>query len=180
MNTTFSPRRMALSSLFAALMALCAWISVPVSDIAFTLQTLGVFLALGLLGGKWGTVSILTYLLLGAVGLPVFSAFRGGPGILLGATGGYLLGFLLAGLGYWAVTALFGPRASLFGMLLGQLLCYGFGTGWYFLLYARGSSLTAVLTLCVVPYLLPDALKIALAHHLTWRLRRTGRMSLSP
>ena len=89
---------MVLCSLFAALMAICAWISVPVFDIAFTMQTLAVFLALGLLGGKWGTAAIFIYLLLGAAGMPVFSGFRGGIGMLAGVTGGYLWGFLLSGL----------------------------------------------------------------------------------
>ena len=64
---------MVLSSLFAALTAVCAWISLPIPPLAFTLQTFAVGLTLGILGGKWGTVSILLYLLLGAVGLPVFS-----------------------------------------------------------------------------------------------------------
>ena len=83
-NTKYMTR----AALFAALTAICAWISIPVADIGFTMQTFGVFLTLGVLGGKWGTVSILIYLLLGAVGMPVFSGFRGGMGMLLGVTGG--------------------------------------------------------------------------------------------
>ena len=74
---------MVVCSLFSSLIAICAWISIPIGDIAFTLQTFAVFLALGTLGGKWGTVSILIYLALGAVGLPVFSGFQGGIGTLL-------------------------------------------------------------------------------------------------
>ena len=85
---------MTLCALFGALIALCSWLCVPIGDIAFTMQTFAVFLTLGLLGGKWGTVTILVYLLLGAVGMPVFTAFRGGIGVLAGVTGGYLWGFL--------------------------------------------------------------------------------------
>ena len=71
-------RNMALCALFAALLSVCAWLSVPVGDIAFTMQTFGIFLTLELLGGKQGTLAILVYLLLGAAGLPVFSGFRSG------------------------------------------------------------------------------------------------------
>lgn len=78
-RTMVDTRKMVLASIFAAIMAVCAWISIPVLEIAFTMQTFAVFLALGVLGGKWGTVSILIYMLLGAVGMPVFSGFRGGP-----------------------------------------------------------------------------------------------------
>ena len=97
---------MTLSSLFAALLAVCAWICIPVGDIAVTLQTFGVALALLLLGGKWGTVSIGIYLLLGMVGLPVFSGFRGGIGALAGVTGGFLWGFLASGLIFWGLERL--------------------------------------------------------------------------
>lgn len=157
---------MVLSSLFAALMAVCAWISVPVFDIAFTLQTLAVFLTLGLLGGKWGSAAILIYLLLGAVGMPVFSGFQGGIGILAGVTGGYLWGFLAAGLTYWLLER-FGKLPA---MIAGQAVCYLCGSLW-FLLYA-GGGLWVILLRCVIPYLIPDGVKIALAYILSRRLSR--------
>ena len=87
--------------MFAALITVCAWISIPVLDIAFTLQTLGIFLAFGLLGGKRGFLAVVLYLLLGAAGMPVFSGFQGGIGCLAGVTGGYLWGFAFSGLIYW-------------------------------------------------------------------------------
>lgn len=157
---------MVLASLFAALLAVCAWITVPVFDIGFTMQTFGIFLALGLLGGKWGTVSILIYLLLGTVGMPVFSGFRGGFGVLLGVTGGYLWGFLFSGLTYWALEHI----GKLSAMIAGQLVCYFCGSAW-FLLYA-GGGLGVILLRCVLPYLIPDAVKIALAFTLSRRLAR--------
>jgi len=166
-------RNMALCALFAALLAVCAWTSVPVGDTVFTLQTFGVFLTLGLLGGKWGTLSILVYLLLGAAGLPVFSGFRGGIGALLGVTGGYLAGFLFTGLVYWLVTACRGPKPL--AMVLGLVACYAFGTLWFRFGYLQGGStmgIGAVLLKCVAPYLLPDGIKLALALSLTTRLRR--------
>ena len=84
-------RAMVYIAAFAALMAACAWISIPAA-VPFTMQTFGVFLALGLLGGRRGTIAVLVYLLLGAMGLPVFAGFMGGFGVLLGTTGGYLAG----------------------------------------------------------------------------------------
>lgn len=162
----FDIRSMTRAALFAALLSVCAWISLPVLDIAFTLQTFGVFLTLGLLGGKWGTVSILIYLLLGAVGLPVFSGFRGGPGMLVGVTGGYLWGFLFSGLSYWALER-FGKLPA---MIAGLLVCYLCGSLW-FLAYA-GGGIEVILLRCVVPYLLPDAVKLWLANTLSRRLAR--------
>ena len=163
---THSTRNMVRASLFAGAMAVCAWLAVPISDIGFTMQTFGVFLALGLLGGKWGTVSIGIYLLMGLVGLPVFSGFRGGPGMLLGVTGGYLWGFLLSGLVYWALER-FGRLPAMVG---GLLICYACGTLWF--LQYSGGGLALVLLRCVVPYLIPDGIKIFLAWSLSRRIAR--------
>ena len=168
-------RNMAKCALFAALLTVCGWIALPFGDVAFTLQTFGVFLTLGLLGGKWGTAAIFVYLTMGAVGLPVFSGFRGGRGILLGATGGYLLGFLACAPVYWLLTAkISGKRAQILAMGIGLLVCYAFGTAWFYFGYAGGGGigLGAVLFKCVVPYILPDCAKIALAYALTRRLKR--------
>lgn len=169
-------RNMALCALFAALLAVCAWISIPAGDIAITMQTFGIFLTLDVLGGKRGTIAIATYLLLGVVGLPVFSGFQGGVGTLLGVTGGYIAGFLATGLVYWLMTAL-GRNKEIFrllGMLIGLLFCYLLGTLWFrfgYLLYG-GLSWGAILLKCVVPYLLPDAAKLILAWLLSRRLRQ--------
>ncbi len=157
---------MVLCSLFAALIAICAWISIPVSDIAFTLQTLGIFLSLGLLGGRRGCVAIGLYLLIGAVGLPVFSGFQGGIGMLAGVTGGYLWGFLFAGLAYCHAER-FGKLPA---MIAGQMVCYLCGSVWFYLY--TGGGLWLILARCVMPYLLPDAVKIALSLTLSRRLAR--------
>ena len=161
-----SAKSMVQCSLFAALTAVCAWISVPVFDIAFTLQTLAIFLCLGLLGGKRGFAAVLIYLLLGAAGLPVFSGFQGGLGTLLGVTGGYLWGFLAAALVY----RLLEPVGKLPAMIAGQLLCYLCGSFWFYL-YA-GGGLWLIIARCVLPYLIPDAFKIALAYTVSRRLAR--------
>ena len=159
-------RKLTRCALFAAMMALCAWIGIPVGHTVFTMQTFGVLLTLGLLGGKRGTISILCYLLMGAVGLPVFSGFRGGIGAILGPTGGYLWGFLATGLIYRALEKWNRPMA----MIAGLAACYGCGTVWY--MHYTGGALAAVLTQAVVPYLIPDGLKLVLALRLTRRLER--------
>jgi len=100
------------------------------------------------------------------VGLQVFSGFQGGTGVLLGPTGGYLWGFLILCLCYWALKK---PLGDLVAMILGLLLCYVCGTVWFYFVY--GGSLWAVLLKCVVPYLIPDALKLFLALTLRKRLR---------
>lgn len=169
-------RNMALCALFAALLAVCAWLAIPVGVLVFSMQTFGIFLALALLGGKRGTAAIFVYLLLGAMGLPVFTGFRGGIGTLLGATGGYIAGFLFTGLVYWLVTALAGTsqKICLLAMLLGLLVCYVFGSIWFCFGYLSNGSamgLGMVLAKCVLPYLLPDILKLVLAWNLAKRLR---------
>ena len=163
-------------ALFAALIAVCAWVTIP-GSVPFTLQTMGVFLAVGLLGGKRGTAAVLVYILLGAVGMPVFSGFSGGVGRLLGTTGGYIIGFLVAALAMWAMEAIFGKAKWVLpvSMLLGLLLCYAFGTVWFLVLYTQTKgaiSVASVLSMCVVPFIIPDLLKIALALLLTSRLKR--------
>lgn len=159
-------RFMTLSALFAALLSVCAWICIPVSDIGITLQTFGIFLALMLLGGKWGTVSIGIYLLLGAVGLPVFSGFRGGIGHLLGVSGGFLWGFLVSGPVY-RVLERFGKIPAAVAGLLG---CYFCGCLWFYGFTGGGISL--ILLRCVIPYLIPDGLKLWLAFALSKRLEK--------
>ena len=137
-------RDLAYTALGAVLLAVCSWLAVP-APVPFTLQTFAVFCVLELLGGRRGTLAVLVWLLLGAAGLPVFSGFRGGLGALLGATGGYLLGFLLTGLVYWLFER-FSRRGALRvpALVLGLLLCYAFGTLWFVRVYARtGGAVSA-------------------------------------
>ena len=161
---------MVLSSLFAALTAVCAWIAVPLPGISFTMQTFAVLLTLGVLGGRWGSVSIFLYLLLGLVGLPVFSGFRGGAAALLDPTGGFLWGFLLGGLLYWSLERL-GKIPAMAGCLAVTYLC----GSWWFSRYA-GTDLFSAMTVSVLPWLIPDALKLALANHIAKRLTKSLRI----
>lgn len=160
-------------ALFAVLLVICAWIAIPTVP-PFTLQTLGVILTAGLLGWKRGLASLGIYVLLGCIGLPVFAGFKAGLGVLLGPTGGYFLGFVFTILLVGACANQEKTWLLLGAMILGQLLGYGFGTLWFMLAYAGGSGavgLATALSLCVLPFLLPDLAKTALALFLIRRLR---------
>lgn len=159
---------------FAVLMAICSWISIPMT-VPFSLQTFAVFLAVGVLGGKRGTITVLIYILLGLIGIPVFSGFSGGIGVLMGNTGGYIIGFVFSALVMWAVEKLLGRStwALALAMVLGLLTCYAFGTVWFMAVYMSKTGaigLGAVLGWCVIPFIIPDIIKIALALMLSKRL----------
>lgn len=162
--------------IFAALMAVFSWISIPTA-VPFTMQTFGVFLAVGVLGGKSGTLAVLVYIILGAAGLPVFSGFTGGLGILFTNTGGYIVGFLFSALLMWGIEKLLGrkPVIQIISMLAGLIVCYAFGTAWFMILYTRSAGpvgIGAVLGWCVLPFIIPDLIKIALAFVLARRTRK--------
>lgn len=158
---------MAYVAIFAVLIAICSWISIP-TLVPFTLQTFGVFVAVGVLGGRRGTFSVLVYILLGAIGLPVFAGFSGGIGALMGTTGGYIIGFLFSGLLYWGITKAAGDKLPIMivSMVLGLIVCYAFGTVWFMVVWAKTNEAIGVGTAlgwCVIPFIIPDLCKIALA-----------------
>lgn len=172
---SFHVKDLAYTAIGAVLIAVCSWISVP-STVPFTMQTFAVFAVLSILGGKRGTAAIFVYLALGAVGLPVFAQFTAGFGILLGNTGGYLMGFVLTGLIYFAAEKLFGRGlfVEIVALLAGLTACYAFGTAWFMVVYARTQGPVGLMTAlgwCVFPFVLPDLLKLALALTVSRRIR---------
>ena len=167
---------MAYIAIFAVLMAICSWISIPMA-VPFTLQTFGVFMAVGVLGGKRGSLAVLIYILLGAIGVPVFAGFSGGIGVILNTTGGYIFGFLFSALVMWGMEALLGrkPVIQISSMVLGLIVCYALGTAWFMVVYARNTGavgLGTVLGWCVIPFIIPDLVKIALAFVLSRKIRK--------
>ena len=163
-------------SVFTAMISICSWISIPAS-IPFTLQTMGVFTTVGLLGGKRGTLTVLTYILLGAIGVPVFAGLTGGISVLLGTTGGYIMGFLLSALLMWGIETIMGRNQIVlaFSMVAGLIVCYVFGTAWFMMIYTQHSGvigLSTVLGLCVIPFIIPDLIKIGVALFLINRLKK--------
>lgn len=176
-----SARDMAYCALMAVLIAVCSCISLPLGAVPFTLQTFGVCCALGLLGGMRGTIAIAVYIMLGALGLPVFSGFSSGMGALMGATGGYIVGFLATGLIYWRITGRRRRRWPIkaLAMLSGLIACYTFGTAWFMAVYVRTTGpvgVGAALSWCVMPFIIPELCKLAAALLLSERLRRHVRI----
>lgn len=179
---------LAFTAMGTALISVCSWISVPAflpTMVPFTLQTFAVCLVTAVLGLRLGVWSVGIYLLLGACGAPVFAGFKGGFAALLGTTGGYLIGFLFTALIVGLAAERLGRsfRVLIPAMAAGVLLCYAFGTAWFVLVYTRTSGAIGVgtaLAWCVLPYLIPDAVKIALAAFVSGRivpLTRKGRAS---
>lgn len=159
---------MIFCGLCAAITCVLAPIAIPMpGGVPISLATFSVMLAGCLLGPKWGTLSQTVYVLLGAIGLPVFSGMRGGIGVLAGMTGGYIIGYILltffSGLIYFRMGKhAQGPRktiALVSGMLLGTLVLYVFGTAWF--MKVSGMQLSGALAACVLPFLPGDAIKIA-------------------
>ena len=161
---------MVLSSLFAALTAICAWIAIPLPGISFTMQTFSVLLTLGVLGGRWGSVSVGLYLLLGLVGLPVFAGFRGGAAALLDPTGGFLWGFLLGALVYWLLEKT-GRIPAMAGCMAAVYLCGSFWFSRY-----TGTDILSAMAVSVLPWLIPDGVKLLLANQVAGRIRKSLRL----
>lgn len=161
-------------SLFTAITVVCSQISLQIGTIPFTLQTFAVFLGAAVLGFKKGVLSTLVYILLGVVGLPVFSGFRGGIGVLFGTTGGYIWGFLISAAVIGFMTEKFGKSllVTIGSMILGLILCYAVGSLQYMLLYTKGPiSFGAVVATCVMPFIPIDAVKIFLAALISTKIK---------
>lgn len=167
-------------AMFAAVITVCAQIQIP-TTVPFTLQTLGVFVAGSMLGWKRGTISVLLYILLGLVGIPVFAGFSGGVATLFGLTGGYIIGFIFTALLVGFMCDKLGKKLWVLAvsMILGLLVCYAFGTAWFMVVYSSNNGaidLMTALSWCVIPYLLFDAAKIVCASILVNRLDKIVKL----
>ena len=182
-KSSFNTKSMVLTALMAVFIAVCSWVSVPM-NVPFTLQTFAVFCTLMLLGGRNGLFSVMIYILLGAIGIPVFSGCTGGIGIILGTTGGYIVGFKFMALIFWAFEKI--PMKNKFGrisldiaaMLLGIAVLYAFGTVWYIYVYTANTGEISVLTAlkwCVIPFIPVDLIKMAAAVIITKRIKKYVR-----
>ena len=169
-----------MTALFAVIICVCSMLSIPAA-IPFTMQTFAVFLALFVLGGKYGTLSIAVYILLGITGLPVFHNFTGGMGILMGSTGGFIFGFILCGVIYLLMTKPISkkPFLKLVTAFTGLVLCYIAGTLWFVFTYSQGAGFGTALLTCVVPFIVPDTVKILLAYFISQRLNKVTRLNAS-
>lgn len=160
----------------AALITICSWISIQIGPVPVTLQTMAVLAVLLTTGGRRGTIAIAVYLALGAVGIPVFAGFKGGFAAFIGPTGGFLAGFLVAASVFWLLEKLVFERLMtsqarriIFGLLnalIFEIITYTVGVIWFMTVYAAQTGpvgLSVVLGWCVIPFILPDLIKIAAA-----------------
>ena len=164
-NQKIRTKQMVLIALMTAVTCVLGPLSIPLpfSPVPISLTNFAIFLAIFVLGMKNGTISFIIYLLLGAVGVPVFSSFRGGLQVLAGPTGGYLIGFIFLALIMGFALDHFDRKLvpTIIGMIIGMAVCYAFGTVWLAKLLSL--SFKEGLMMGVIPYLAGDAAKIIIA-----------------
>ena len=178
----------AVIAVSAALITICSWISVQVGPVPVTLQTMAVLAVLLTAGGRRGTIAITVYLALGAVGVPVFAGFKGGPAAFAGPTGGFLAGFIAAALVYWLLEQPVFARLmttqkkriiiGFLASLIFEIVMYTVGVIWFMTVYAAQTGpvgLVTVLGWCVIPFIIPDLIKIAAAVMISSRAARFVR-----
>lgn len=156
-------KQLALIGLMAAITCILGPLSIPINLVPISFTNLAIYFSIYVLGMKKGTVSYLIYLLIGLVGIPVFSSFTGGPAKLFGPTGGYLIGFIFMALicGFFIDKWPSNLPLHFVGMVLGTAVCYLFGTVW--LAYQASLSFSAALALGVIPFLPGDLCKIIIS-----------------
>ena len=164
-NQKIRTKQMVLIALMTAVTCVLGPLSIPLpfSPVPISLTNFAIFLAIFVLGMKSGTISFIIYLLLGAIGVPVFSSFRGGLQVLAGPTGGYLIGFIFLALIMGFALDHFDRKLvpTIIGMIIGMAVCYAFGTVWLAKLLSL--SFKEGLMMGVIPYLAGDAAKIIIA-----------------
>ena len=150
----------AFAAASVALLAVSAWVTVPIGPVPFTLQTMALAFLVGALTPRRAAVAILTYVLLGAIGLPVFSGMRGGLGVVLGPTGGFILGFVPAVVAACAVLAR--SRSVLAKALAAALvIVISYALGWLWLMVSTGMDAGAAFAAACAPFIVPDIAKVA-------------------
>lgn len=165
-------KELAMIALLTAVTCILAPLSIPIGEVPISLTNLVIYFSLYILGMKKGVLSYIVYLLIGFVGVPVFSGYTSGPQKLLGPTGGYLIGFLpmavIAGL---VIGRCYRKTVLCFlAMIAGTAVCYAFGTAW--LAHVGGYSLKAALFAGVVPFIPGDLIKMGLAAVLGPQVRK--------
>ena len=177
MNNT-KTKKLVVAALMTAIIAITAQISIPIGAVPLSLGVLGVLLAGLLLPPTLCAASLATYVLIGAIGLPVFAGFKGGPDVLVGPTGGYILGyFLLALIPALIVKYKLPIWCEFAGAGLGLLLDYLLGTFWF--MFVTENTFIASLGFCVTPFVIPDIAKIIAAVLLARAIRKRMSAQLS-
>jgi len=163
--------QLVMCSIFAALSAVLSQISINIGPVPVNFTHVSIFLAAGLLGAKYGTLSQIVFVIAGAIGIPVFSGFAGGIGVIANATGGFIIGYILCAFVTGLVIDHFGTslKVQLPAMYLGWLVTYALGIPWFMIV--TGTDFVTSLTWCMLPFLPTDAVKTVLSAILINRLK---------
>ena len=171
MKSSQKVKNMAMAALLAAVTGVLAQVIIPLGPVPFTMAVFGVFFMGMMLSPRYALASILVYILLGLVGVPVFAGFSAGPAVLAGPTGGYVVGYIaMAVMPAFARAKKLPAWAVLAAAVVGLIICYALGTVWFMLL--TQNSLAVSLAWCVFPFVVPDIAKVFLALALARVLER--------
>lgn len=182
LNPTIRSRKtytLVVTALMAAVTCVLGPLSIPIGPVPISLTNFVIYLSLYVLDWKKGTISYIIYLLIGLVGVPVFSGFTGGIAKLVGPTGGYIIGFIpmaiIAGL---AIDKFKQKWIHLCGMIIGTVVCYAFGTLWFCL--QSGTPVLSALSICVFPFIPGDLIKMVIATFAATKIReKIDRIQIS-
>lgn len=168
MNT----KKITVTGILAAVLCVIAPFSIPAGAIPISLATFAIYIISCTVNKKYAIAAVIIYILIGAVGLPVFSSFSGGFHRIVGVTGGYIIGYIPCAYIIGALTDRYEYQKHIYplSMILGTLICYAIGTGWYMI--QTHSGLIPALTACVLPFLIGDAIKITAASCIGMTLRK--------
>lgn len=175
-----SSRTIAFTALLAAIICAIAPWTVPIGPIPVSLATFGIYIASCVIDAKHGTVATIVYVVLGAIGVPVFSGARGGFGVMAGPTGGYIVGYVFLAVVTGLLIDFLGREKRIWiypiAMIAGTAVLYAFGTAWYMI--STGAGIGAALIVCVLPFLIGDGIKIAAATAVGFPVRRALRKTV--
>ena len=168
-------KTLTLCAIFAAILCVCSVVTIPIGPVPITLGLFGIMLTAVILGAKKGAISVLVFILLGAVGLPVFSGFKGGVGVLLGPTGGYIWSYIIVALfiGRFAAKEYDNKWFAILRIfvvcLIGIVICYALGTVQFMIV--RKMDFVKSLSLCVIPFIPFDICKAAVSAYVGYTVR---------
>lgn len=168
-----STHELVLTALVSAVFCILGPLSIPIGPVPISLTGLALYMSLYIIGGKMSTIAYMIYLIIGIIGLPVFSGYAGGLGKIMGPTGGYLAGFIFTALLSGAVIDRFHNNKiiSIMGMYAGLIVLYAFGTIWFAFLN-EGNSVYEILKICVIPFIPADSIKIIISAFLGPMLKK--------
>ena len=164
-------KQQVLCAVFAAVIAICAQLIIPIQPVPISLANFGILLAGGFLGRKYGTISVLIYILLGSIGLPIFAMGKSGISVLVGPNGGFIIGYITTAFITGVVTEKYMDKKYIIfvGMFMSVLTCYLCGISWF--IFLTQMEVWQAMTICVFPFILGDIVKVFAAGGLIIKYR---------